>query len=104
MAKRGIPFSPGYKTGSHWAICDSCGFQFRAEDLQKTWDNRWVCDEDFEPRHEQDFLRVKKEKIAADQPLRNEDLSNEIAVTFTPADDNDAAAQVIPTGTFNNEI
>ena len=69
MAKRGIPLNPGYRPGSHWADCWSCGFQFRAEDLIETWDHQWVCDEDWEKRHEQDFLRVKPEIITVDEPL-----------------------------------
>lgn len=76
MARRGISRSPGYKPGSHWAICDTCGFQFRAEDLLETWDKRWVCDDDFEHRHEQDFLRVKEERIHVDQPIRLDSTSN----------------------------
>lgn len=111
MAKRGVSRSPGYKSGSHWAICDSCGFQFRAEDLKETWDNRWVCNEDYEPRHPQDFLRAKEEKISVEQPIRPDDTSNvgtapstdpTVPLDFTP----DAAdpSTVIPAGTFNNEI
>lgn len=97
MAKRGVTKNPGYKSGSHWAVCDSCGCQFRAEDLKETWDHFWVCDEDFESRHPQDFLRVKEEKIAADQPLKPEDTSNTVSVTF-------AETFTVPSGTFNNEI
>lgn len=82
MAKRGVPLNPGYRPGSHWAICDYCGFQFRSEDLREDWQGFWACDEDFERRHPQDFLRVKEEKIAADQPLRPEDTSNVIDVSF----------------------
>jgi len=76
MARRGIPRSPGYVSGSHWAVCDSCGFQFREDQLIETWDNYWVCDDDFEVRHPQDFLRIQPEQIAVDEPLRAEDLSN----------------------------
>ncbi len=78
MAKRGISLNPGYRSGSHWAVCDSCGFQFRAEDLRQTWDNHWVCSDDFEVRHPQDFLRVKAEKITVEQPIRPDDLSNAV--------------------------
>ena len=69
MASRGKSRNPGYRSGSHWANCWSCGFAFRSEDLKETWDNRWVCDEDWEPRNEQDFLRVKPEKIHVEQPI-----------------------------------
>ena len=82
MAKRGVQRSPGYITGSHWAVCDSCGFQFRSEDLTETWDKLWVCDEDFETRHPQEFLRVKEEHGYVDQPIRPEDTSNTVIIGF----------------------
>ncbi len=94
MAKRGVSLNPGYRPGSHWAVCDFCGFQFRSEDLMKTWDNFWVCDDDFEVRHPQDFLRVRSEKIAADEPLRPDDTTDTVSVTFQDVTD-------VPTGTFN---
>jgi len=114
MAKRGVSLNPGYRSGSHWAICDSCGFQFRASELKETWDSRWVCSDDYEPRHPQDFLRIKKEKISVDQPIRPDYITNIINTNFdgsraiagiaiagvaiagksTPYD-------VIPQGTFN---
>jgi len=97
VAKRGIPRSPGYIAGSHWAVCDFCGFQFRASDLKETWDHFWVCDDDFEKRHEQDFLRVKEEHIYVDQPIRPENTDNEVGVTF-------AETFTVPSGTFDNEI
>ena len=79
MARRGVPLSPGYKSGSHWAVCDSCGFQFREEILMETWDGRWVCDDDFEVRHAQDFLRIKPEQISVDEPLRADSTRNLVA-------------------------
>ena len=52
--------------GNHNAICDSCGRKFKALDLKKRWDGLYVCEEDYELRHDQDFLRVQKEKITVD--------------------------------------
>jgi hypothetical protein len=52
--------------GNWNAICDSCGRKFKALDLQKRWDGLMVCKEDYELRHEQDFLRVQKEKITVE--------------------------------------
>jgi hypothetical protein len=73
MSKKGIPVNGrGYKSGSHYAVSDFDGLVYRAEDLKKTWEGWWVSEEDWEPRHPQDFLRVKEEKIAADEPLRND--------------------------------
>jgi hypothetical protein len=81
MAKRGKSQNPGYRSGSHWADCFSCGFAFRAEDLKETWDNRWVCDEDFEVRHPQDFLRVRPEKISVDLPILLDNTDNAVTET-----------------------
>ena len=39
------------------AICDRCGFQYRASELRKEWTGLMVCREDFDPRHPQDFVR-----------------------------------------------
>lgn len=44
------------------ADCDECGFTFKASQLRKRWDGAMVCDKDWEPRHPQDLLRVRKER------------------------------------------
>jgi len=51
-------------TGDWNVLCDSCGRKFKASQIKKRWDGLMVCSEDYELRHEQDFLRVQKEKIA----------------------------------------
>lgn len=53
-----------YVAGDWNAICDVCGFEFKASMLKKRWDGVMVCDKDYETRHPQDFLRVAKEEIA----------------------------------------
>jgi hypothetical protein len=47
------------KLGDWNAICDVCGFKYKASELRKRWDNMRVCDKDWEERHPQDFLKVK---------------------------------------------
>ena len=81
MAQRGKSRNPGYKPGSHWANCSSCGFAFRSEDLRETWDNRWVCDEDWETRHPQDFIYTEEERINVEQPVLPDSTSTTIDVT-----------------------
>ena len=49
------------KLGDWNAICDRCGEKLKASKLQKTWDNYWVCRGCWEPRHEQDFIRGRKD-------------------------------------------
>lgn len=50
-----------YKPGTYNAICDVCGFKFKADQLKKRWDNVMVCEADFEVRHPSDLLRVPRE-------------------------------------------
>lgn len=42
----------------HNAICDVCGFKYRASELKLRWDGLRVCAEDFERRHPQEFVRA----------------------------------------------
>ena len=45
------------------AICDVCGFRYRASELKLRWDGLRVCADDFEPRNRQEFVRgVKPDK------------------------------------------
>jgi hypothetical protein len=39
------------------AICDRCGFKFKASELKKTWDGLMVCSDDWEMRHPQELIR-----------------------------------------------
>lgn len=50
-----------YKHGDHNAICDICGFKYKASELKRTWEGYYVCERDFEHRHPQDFVRGKKD-------------------------------------------
>lgn len=43
------------------AICDVCGFKFKALDLKRRWDGYYVCEEDWERRHPADFFRAPKD-------------------------------------------
>src|ERR1700694_145838 len=53
-----------FKNGSWNCVCDVCGFRFKAEDIVKRWDGAMVCRKDYEPRHPQDFIRVRDERIS----------------------------------------
>lgn len=58
--------NPGYEPGNNWVDCDICGFTIRAKDARITWDNKVVCPSDWEPRHPQDFVRSRVDKITPD--------------------------------------
>jgi len=51
-----------YKPGSWNAICDLCGFKFKAEELKLRWDGARVCKDDFELRHPADFIKIPSEQ------------------------------------------
>lgn len=45
--------------GAWNVICDRCGFKHKNYQLQKEWTGLMVCGKCFEPRHPQDFLRLR---------------------------------------------
>lgn len=47
--------------GTYNAICDICGFKFKAYQLRERWDGLRVCKEDFEFRHPQDMIKIPKD-------------------------------------------
>src|SRR3569623_1280040 len=51
-----------YAHGDWNAICDHCGFKFKASELRKRRDGFMVCEPDWEPRHPQDFVRAVKDE------------------------------------------
>ena len=56
MPSRRYPHNTLVK-GQWLAECDICGFRFHSGDLKKNWKNQYVCRDDYEKRHEQDFVR-----------------------------------------------
>jgi hypothetical protein len=49
-----------FESGQWNTICDRCGFKFKSGELRKTWDNFWVCPDDWEPRHVADFIKAPR--------------------------------------------
>lgn len=47
-----------YRKGDHLATCDACGQTYYASQMRMRWDNLFVCQEDYEVRHPQDFVRA----------------------------------------------
>jgi len=70
-----------YKGGSHNAICDRCGFKFKAEELRETWNGLRVCLQDWEPRQPQDFVRGVPEQHAL-QWTRPQPQDNYVEVNY----------------------
>ena len=49
--------STWYDAGDWNAICDVCGFKFKASQLKHRWDGLMVCEDDWEQRHPQELIR-----------------------------------------------
>jgi hypothetical protein len=52
-----------YRSGDHLAICDSCGMRFYGSQLRKDWRGFMVCKDDYEPRHPQDTVQTRSDRI-----------------------------------------
>jgi hypothetical protein len=46
-----------WKPNDYNALCDVCGWKFKASELKRRWDGLMCCSEDWEPRQPQDFVR-----------------------------------------------
>jgi hypothetical protein len=75
-----------YKPGDWNAICETCGFQYKASELKKTWDGKMVCSKDWEPRHPQEFVRgvVDKQSVPWTRP-EPDDVFTSVAQALTPS-------------------
>lgn len=52
-----------YVSGEWNLICDVCSKKIKAHDAKQRWDGLVVCPDDFEHRHEQDYVRARTDKI-----------------------------------------
>ena len=53
------------------AICDRCGFEYKASELKEEWTGNLVCKHCWEPRHPQEFIRGTPDKSSV-SPTRVE--------------------------------
>jgi len=88
----------GLVWGDNWAHCIICGLNYRMSEMKRTWDGKLVCSQCWEPRHEQEFLKAKQDKIspALVQPEPERKRLEEI--TDVPN------SSEIPQGTFTNDL
>lgn len=49
--------------GSWNVICDRCGLKFKATQVKQEWTGLMVCEECWEPRHPQDFIRTVPDRM-----------------------------------------
>lgn len=83
--------------GDHNAICDVCGFKFKASMLKERWDGYRVCEDDWEVRHPMDFQRVPRTEKAPEwvRPYPTDQFTSVTYNTGIGVQDNN-----IPEGTF----
>jgi hypothetical protein len=51
-----------WKAGVWAVICDRCGFEYKSNEVKRTWDKLIVCKSCWEPRHPLDYIRARKEE------------------------------------------
>lgn len=47
-----------YRAGTYNAICEVCGFQYKADEMRERYDGLFVCGPDFENKHPLEFSKV----------------------------------------------
>ena len=52
-----MSYTPRYDKGDWIADCDVCGRKYKASQLIKRWDGLMCCEDDWEIRQPQDFVR-----------------------------------------------
>lgn len=52
-----------YREGDYYVTCDRTGFKILASQARKEWTGALVRRESWEPRHPQDFVRSKRDKM-----------------------------------------
>jgi hypothetical protein len=52
-----LSYIPRYDKGDWIADCDVCGRKYKASQLTQRWDGLMCCDDDWEIRQPQDFVR-----------------------------------------------
>jgi hypothetical protein len=53
-----------YASGQFNVICDVCGKKIKAHKAKHRWDGFVVCEDDWEERQPQDFVRARQDKIS----------------------------------------
>lgn len=93
------PRNPGFQPGNYWAECDRCGVDYRIQDLRKTWDGLLVCENDWEPRQPQDFVKAVIDTITPQGPTRPPQPVKSTDITYTTTGED-----TIPSTTHGNSI
>jgi len=52
-----MSYQSNYTRGLWLVICEACGRKYKNTELRQRWDGFMVCEDDWEPRQPQDFVR-----------------------------------------------
>ena len=52
-----MSYQSNYTRGQWLVICEACGRKYKNTELRQRWDGFMVCEDDWEPRQPQDFVR-----------------------------------------------
>jgi hypothetical protein len=77
-----------YRPGDHLVMCELCAINYYRSECRKNWKGQIVCEDCWEPRHPQDFVKVKPD-IAKPRDVRpdgNVTLSQTSCGNVTAAD------------------
>ena len=77
-----MSYTPRYDNGDWIADCDICGRKYKASALSERWDGLMCCDDDWEIRQPQDFVKGQADHQIAPW-LRDESSNNFIPFNFT---------------------
>lgn len=91
--------NPGYIAGQHWVECQRCGLDYRSKNIRVQWDGLIVCQSCWEPRHPQDFVRGRRDRIAPGGPSHPAGFVDPGLATGSTA-----VTPPFDGGTFNNEL
>lgn len=62
--------NPNFIAGDFWVVCDRCGLDYRRSQTKLEWTGLLVCNDCWEPRHPQDFVRAIKDTVAPETDSR----------------------------------
>ena len=85
--------------GNYNAICEVCGFKYKASKLKKRWDGLMVCKEDWEVRHPSDYYKFPTGTESVVPWTSPEPTQVDVDVTFTGGTSTD-----LPGGTNNGNL
>ena len=78
-----MSYQSNYTRGLWLVICEACGRKYKNTELRQRWDGFMVCEDDWEPRQPQDFVRGVADTQVAPW-TRPEPADQFIPIHFTP--------------------